>query len=71
MYLVLSLKSGAIDILVVCEFPDVFLDELPGLPPDRDDMNFSSIHVIHDDCSFCPNKENQIPFRVNCNRCVG
>jgi hypothetical protein len=21
---------------VVCEFPDVFLDELPGLPPDRD-----------------------------------
>ena len=24
------------DILVVCEFLDVFLDELPGLPPDRD-----------------------------------
>ena len=24
------------DIPVVCEFPDVFLDELPGLPPDRD-----------------------------------
>ena len=24
------------DITVVCEFPDVFLDELPGLPPDRD-----------------------------------
>jgi hypothetical protein len=23
-------------ISVVCEFPDVFLDELPGLPPDRD-----------------------------------
>jgi hypothetical protein len=23
-------------ILVVCEFPDIFLDELPGLPPDRD-----------------------------------
>jgi hypothetical protein len=23
-------------IPVVCEFPDVFLDELPGLPPDRD-----------------------------------
>jgi hypothetical protein len=20
----------------VCEFPDVFLEELPGLPPDRD-----------------------------------
>ena len=24
------------DIPVVCEFPDVFPDELPGLPPDRD-----------------------------------
>ena len=24
------------DILVVCEFPDVFPDELPGLPPYRD-----------------------------------
>jgi hypothetical protein len=23
-------------IPVACEFPDVFLDELPGLPPDRD-----------------------------------
>lgn len=23
------------DISVVCEFPDVFLDDLPGLPPDR------------------------------------
>ena len=25
-----------LDIPVVCEFPDVFEDELPGLPPDRD-----------------------------------
>ena len=24
------------DILVVCEFPDVFLEDLTGLPPDRD-----------------------------------
>jgi len=24
------------DIPVVCEFLDMFLDELPGLPPDRD-----------------------------------
>ena len=23
-------------ILVVCEFPDVFLEELPGMPPDRE-----------------------------------
>ena len=24
------------DVPIVCEFPDVFPDELPGLPPDRD-----------------------------------
>jgi hypothetical protein len=24
------------DILVVCEFPDVFTEDLPGLPPERD-----------------------------------
>jgi hypothetical protein len=24
------------DILVVCEFLDVFLEDLPGLPPERD-----------------------------------
>jgi hypothetical protein len=24
------------DIRVVCEYPDVFLEELPGMPPDRD-----------------------------------
>jgi hypothetical protein len=24
------------DIPVVCEYPDVFLDDLPGMPPDRD-----------------------------------
>ena len=24
------------DILIVCEFPDAFLDELPGLPLDRE-----------------------------------
>jgi hypothetical protein len=24
------------DIPVVCEFPDVFQDDLPGLPPDRE-----------------------------------
>ena len=24
------------DIPLVCEFPDVFLDDLSGLPPDRD-----------------------------------
>jgi hypothetical protein len=24
------------DILVACEFPDVFPEDLPGMPPDRD-----------------------------------
>jgi hypothetical protein len=24
------------DIRVVCEYPDVFPEELPGMPPDRD-----------------------------------
>jgi hypothetical protein len=24
------------EILVVCEYPDVFPDELPSMPPDRD-----------------------------------
>jgi hypothetical protein len=24
------------DILVVCEYPDIFPDDLPGMPPDRD-----------------------------------
>ena len=28
--------TALLDILVICEFPDVFLDELPGLPLDRD-----------------------------------
>ena len=30
-----EVKSLA-DIPVVCEYPDVFLDDLPGMPPDRD-----------------------------------
>jgi hypothetical protein len=34
---VYSLHTRAIsDIPVVCEFKDVFLEELPGLPPDHD-----------------------------------
>ena len=24
------------DVPVICEFPDVFLEDLPGLPPDRE-----------------------------------
>ena len=29
-------KTFLEDIKVVCDFPDVFPDELPGMPPDRD-----------------------------------
>jgi hypothetical protein len=28
----------------------------------RDDMNFSLVQVIRDDCSLRPNKENQFHF---------
>ena len=31
-----TLAKAIEDILVVCEFPDVFTDDLPGLPPDRE-----------------------------------
>ena len=24
------------EVPVICEYPDVFLEELPGIPPDRD-----------------------------------
>jgi hypothetical protein len=32
------------DVPVVCEYPDVFPDDLPGLPPDRD-VEFVINHV--------------------------
>ena len=36
------------DILVVCEFPDVFPDELPSLPPDRDvEFKIELVQVRH------------------------
>ena len=38
--------------------------------PGRDNMNFYVVHVICDDCSILPSKENQIPFWVNCNHYV-
>jgi hypothetical protein len=31
-----EVSSDLTSILVVCEFPDVFPNDLPGLPPDRD-----------------------------------
>ena len=29
-------KISILDVLVVCEFPDVFPEELPGLPPHKE-----------------------------------
>ena len=29
-------KTSILDVLVACEFPDVFPDELPGLPPHKE-----------------------------------
>ena len=37
LYVLSSTKVTALeDILVVCEYPDVFPEELPGMPPDRE-----------------------------------
>ena len=37
LYALPSTKATVLeDILVVCEYPDVFLEELPGMPPDRE-----------------------------------
>jgi hypothetical protein len=35
-YALTMVESPVERIPVVCEYPDVFLDELPGMPPDRD-----------------------------------
>jgi len=32
----LTKVKGVADVPTVCEFPDVFPDELPSMPPDRD-----------------------------------
>ena len=49
-----------------------FSNSMSTLPKDTDmnDMNFFAVHVICDDCSILPSKENQIPFWVNCDHYV-
>ena len=46
--LVLDFKRGQVnleDILVIKEFPDVFLEELPSLPPEREvDLGIEVLH---------------------------
>ena len=39
-------KTSISDVPVACEFPDIFPDELPGLPPHRE-IEFS-IDVVSD-----------------------
>ena len=43
-------KTSISDVLVACEFPDVFPDELPGLPPHRE-IKFC-IDVVSDTASI-------------------
>ena len=36
------------DIKVVCEYPDVFPEDLPGMPPDRDiEFRIDLLPVLH------------------------
>ena len=41
---------------VVCEYEDVFLDELPGLPPHRDVEFFIELHLGTSPISMTPHK---------------
>jgi hypothetical protein len=35
--MICSMQAASIEeVPVICEYPDVFLEELPGMPPDRD-----------------------------------
>ena len=41
---------------MVCEFKDVFLDELPGLPPQRDVDFFIELHPSTSPISMTPHR---------------
>ena len=49
---------------IVWSVDKLFFNGTSTIPKDmdRDDMNFFAVHVICDDCSILPSKENQIPF---------
>ena len=51
---------------------ELFFNGTSTIPKDtdRDAINFFAVHVICDDCSILPSKENQIPFWVNCDHYV-
>ena len=50
-------KTSISDIPVACEFPDIFFDELPGLPPHRE-IKFSIDMVSYTASIFMP------PYRM-------
>jgi hypothetical protein len=43
-----TIISPLAEIPVVCDYPDVFPDELPGMPPDRDvEFVMNNNRVLH------------------------
>ena len=50
-------KTSISDVPVACEFPDVFPDELPGLPPNRE-IEFC-IDVVSDTAPI-----SMLPYRM-------
>jgi hypothetical protein len=58
------------DIPVVCEFPDVFPDDLPGLPPDRDvefkiDLLLGTALISRRPYRMSPNKLAELKVQLN------
>ena len=48
---------------VVCEYEDVFMDELPGLPPPRDVDFFIELHPSTSPISMTPHKMASIELQ--------
>ncbi|VFQ79301.1 unnamed protein product [Cuscuta campestris] len=59
------------DISVVCDFPDVFPEELPGLPPSRE-VEFSIDLVLgYRSHTFCNSVTNSISRRLRSLKTLG
>jgi hypothetical protein len=52
-----------------CSYRNVLLIYKNGWH-DMDEINLSVVHIIYNQCSILPNKENEIPFWVNCNHSI-
>jgi hypothetical protein len=62
------------NILVVCEYPDVFPDDLPGMPPDRDiefviELQPGTAPISKRTYRMPPKVEESIA-RINCKNCL-